>query len=76
MSYTRCQVETRREGIFVMPKDRIEIVSTYVYSSSQDSAAGSGNPRLLRCTASLAQCRAQVKGLQVDLHSMRVEKLP
>jgi predicted RecA/RadA family phage recombinase len=70
------KVETRTEGIFVMPKERIQIHSSYVYSASQDSAAGSGNPRLARCSAQLAQARAQVKSLQLDLHSMRVEKLP
>jgi hypothetical protein len=68
------QAETRREGIFVMPKERIEIVSTYVYSaSSGDSgfgAVGGGEG------TALEKCQAQVKGLQLDLHDMRASKLP
>jgi hypothetical protein len=74
------QVETRREGIFVMPKDRIEILSTYVYTvgGGDDAAAGDGegSSRLKQLTASLAECHAQVQGLRLDLQSMRVAKLP
>lgn len=31
-------VETRKEGIFVMPKDRITILATYWYRASQPNA--------------------------------------
>ncbi len=52
-------------------------MSTYVYSASADSSgadAGGGGSAADR--AALEQCKAQVKGLQVDLHSMRAAKLP
>ena len=68
------QVETRREGIFVMPKDRIEIVSSYVYSASTGDS-GFGEVGGGAGTA-LEKCQAQVKGLQLDLHDMRAAKLP
>ena len=71
------EVETKREGIFVMPKERITILSSYVYSASAEGGGTSGsNSRVQRCSASLAHCKAQVKGLQVDLHKCRAEKLP
>jgi hypothetical protein len=118
------QAETRREGIFVMPKartractrcagacvrtrhrgcpeacpfmptpdrvpllacaaapqERIEIVSTYVYSASADAsgvgAAGGGGGGGGGDSAALEKCQAQVKGLQLDMHSMRAAKLP
>ena len=67
-------METRREDIFVMPKERIEIVSTYVYSaSSGDSgfgAVGGGEG------TALEKCQAQLKGVRQDLHEMRAAKLP
>ena len=68
------EVETKREGIFVMPKDRIQIVSSYVYSAGGvGSAAGKSDAR---CSTSLSHCRAQVQGLQEDVHKCRREKLP
>jgi cyclophilin family peptidyl-prolyl cis-trans isomerase len=70
-------VETRSEGIFVMPRERITILSSYVYSVSSEERGEKGREsRLARCTASLGTCRAQVKSLQVDLHTARAEKLP
>lgn len=63
-----------------MPKERIEILSTYVYSASSDTsgvpvgaATGAGAASDAK---ELAKCRAQVKGLQLDMHSMRAAKLP
>jgi cyclophilin family peptidyl-prolyl cis-trans isomerase len=75
------QVETRREGIFVMPKDRIDIVSSYVYSTADADGAGgegaAGHPaRLKQLTASLTECHAQLQGLRMDLQSLRSAKLP
>ena len=68
------EVETKREGIFVMPKERIQIVSSYVYSiQEQSGGAGKGDTR---CSTSLSHCRAQVTGLQEDVHKCRREKLP
>jgi len=71
-------METRREGIFVMPKERIEITSTYVYSaSSGDSGFGAvGGAEGTANGERLEKCQAQVKGLQLDLHDMRASKLP
>lgn len=75
------QVETRREGIFVMPKDRIEIVSSYVYNAAAEDGGGgeedAGHPaRLKQLTASLTECHAQVKGLRMDLQNIRAARLP
>lgn len=78
------QVETTRNGIFVMPKDRIDIVSTYVYTvgSGGDTAggdaenAGAGASAMAKLRASLEECKAQVQGLRLDLQSMRSARLP
>lgn len=69
------QVETKREGIFVMPAERIQIVSSYVYSI-QEQSGGAGKSTDTRCSTSLSHCRAQVTGLQEDVHKCRREKLP
>ena len=72
-------LETRQEGIFVMPKERITILSSYVYSVSAESATGGPggrDSRIARCTTSLSQCKAQVQSLQVETQRCRAEKLP
>ncbi len=63
------------------PQERIQIESSYVYSASADSsgvplgsAGGSGGGG--GDGAALEKCRAQVKGLQLDMHSIRAAKLP
>lgn len=61
------EVETRREGIFVMPKERIDISSTYVYSVVDDKGSSA---------KSLAECEDRNKALQVELHEKRIKKLP
>ena len=61
------EVETRKEGIFIMPKERVGILSTYVYSSvgldSDHEAA--------------ADCQRQLSELQERFHaqSHRVEHI-
>ena len=58
-------VETKKEGIFVMPKERITILSTYVYSST-----GVSNDR-----EAASDCQRQLSELQerFDAQSHRVE---
>jgi hypothetical protein len=82
--YRMEQVETRREGIFVMPKDRIEIFSSYVYDASgaagdgEDSGESRGGAvaRMKKLTTTLAECNARVEGLRQDLQAIRASKLP
>ena len=69
-------VETRREGIFVMPKERITILSTYVKGGPGDAdavavagAAGGGS-------TALKACERRGDALTVELHSIRTKKLP
>ena len=68
------QVETRREGIFVMPKERITIHSTYVTTAGGGvdggvNGAGGGG-------SELNKCEERNKSLLVELHSIRTRKLP
>ena len=60
-------VETRREGIFVMPKERITILSSYVKGG--ESTSGTGGESLKACTA-------RADALTVELHGIRSKKLP
>lgn len=69
------KVETRREGIFVMPLKRIEIVSSYVYSTA-DAGRGGEVARQPRCASALLECSARLKGLQADLQAARQARLP
>ena len=62
---------TKTEGIFVMPKEPIQIQSTYVYSSGSgaDSAEESGE-------AQLAKLQIRVHSLAEELQQIRAGKLP
>jgi hypothetical protein len=57
-------------------------VSTYVYSASADASGvgaaggGGGGGGSGSDSAALEKCQAQVKGLQLDMHSIRAAKLP
>lgn len=51
-------VETTRDGIFVMPKERITIFSTYVYSASSLLHAGGEAFPAAACHAANACCYA------------------
>lgn len=69
------EVETKREGIFVMPKERIAILSSYVYSVAADGSGAGASPAG-NDAAALEDCQARLKGLQVELHEHRATKLP
>jgi len=54
------QVHVRREGIFVMPEERITIVSSYVYTVAEDGGNGGDGDLLFQhryCTEELQQER-------------------
>ena len=64
--------QTRREGIFVMPKDRIEIVSTYV-----KKVGDGGNLRATGdCVKALEDATHRSNGLAMELAEIRQKKLP
>ena len=62
-------VETTKEGIFVMPKARITILSTYVYSSS-------GLETVEKCEVQLAALQERFDAQAHHMHQMRSAKLP
>ncbi len=66
-------VETKKEGIFIMPKDRITILSTYVYSStglSSDHEAASG------CQRQLSELQERFDAQAHHVEHIRAAKLP
>ncbi|KAI7844355.1 hypothetical protein COHA_002153 [Chlorella ohadii] len=67
------ELPTRKEGIFVMPLDRISILSTYMYVVD-DSASGAGAPKL--CTEALAQLQVRYDAQSAALENIRKERLP
>lgn len=56
------EVETRREGIFVMPKQRVTIHSTYVLCE--------------KCEKELAEARQRLGSLTKELERHRSARLP
>ena len=65
-------VETTRDGIFVMPKERITILSTYVYSiepSDKDDA-------VLDCQRRLSTLQDRFDAQALQIHHVRSAKLP
>lgn len=67
------EVETKKEGIFVMPKDRITILSSYVYSStglSNDREAASG------CQRQLSELQERFDAQAHHVEHIRAAKLP
>lgn len=69
------QVPTKREGIFVMPEERIEILATYVKEASR---AGGGGLRgqASDCTTQLEEARHRADGLVTELEKLRQKRLP
>jgi hypothetical protein len=63
------EVETKREGIFVMPKERITIHSTYVYTPD-------GMPSAALCDAELQDLRERYHAQAATLEKIRSTKLP
>lgn len=55
------KVETTRDGIFVMPKSRITIHSTYVYDATDDSSSA----------PAAASCRGTLNSVVSQLHAVR-----
>ena len=81
------RVETRREGIFVKPVERIEILATYVV---REVGGGSGDASMASiasggrrgeasgeaCATALETCRARADSLAKELHGIRSARLP
>ena len=64
--------ETRREGIFVTPRDRIEIISTYVKKvSAGANAVATGD-----CATALEDATHRANGLALELEEIRQKRLP
>jgi cyclophilin family peptidyl-prolyl cis-trans isomerase len=71
-------VETTREGIFVKPKERIEILSTYVVREArgegEDARAAATDEA--RDADALRECRDRADSLAKELHEIRERRLP
>lgn len=71
------EVETRRDGIFVMPKERIEILATYEYVvEDADGGLDSGKRSCDSCENELRSCRERSDSLAKELHGIREKRLP
>ena len=64
------QVETRKEGIFVMPKDRITISSTYTYY------VGGTAEEEVQCWDRATQLSARLEAHMLMLQEVRQQDLP
>lgn len=64
------QVETISEGIFVMPKERITILSTYMYLT--DNAA----KEVKMCTSELNDLQGRFDAQAITLQKLREQHLP
>ena len=63
-------VETTRDGIFVMPKERVEIKSTYVYTPTQHLGRGDA------CEAKLEDLQARYDAQAKEIQRTRTASLP
>ena len=63
------QVETRREGIFVMPKERISVLSTYFRTGGAASSGGSAS-------TALKELEDRYLAQEVELQKVRAKCLP
>ena len=59
---------TKRDGIFVMPVDRITILSSYVKEPYEASAS--------ECISELRECKRRADGLTVEIEKIRQKRLP
>lgn len=62
------RVETRRDGIFVMPTKRITILAQYMYTVADGGNVG--------CLEALRSLQARFDSLQLQLHVERQKNLP
>ena len=60
--------ETRREGIFVLPRDRIEIISTYLKRA--------GTAKDADCVKALEDATHRADGMAMELAEIRQRRLP
>ena len=67
------EVETIKEGIFVMPKQRIHILSTYVYS---DTGSVSNHDAVSNCQHQLADLQERFDAQSKHVEHIRAAKLP
>ena len=67
------QVETTRDGIFVMPVDRITILSTYMYLV--DESAGKDAPQV-QCMTALDALQLRYDAQAVQIQKERQQRLP
>lgn len=71
------RLETRREGIFVMPKERITILSTYVYVVEEDVPGGStGTEEQQLCTEAFADLQTRYDAQSEAHEKLRQQRLP
>ncbi len=78
-------VETQKEGIFVKPKERIEILATYVVHPKKTGGASSAPAALVssdgreggtQCARELDECKARADSLAKEIHNIRSARLP
>ena len=78
-------VETQKEGIFVKPKERIEILATYVVHPKNTGGASSAPAALVssdgreggtQCARELDECKARADSLAKEIHNIRSARLP
>ena len=78
-------VETQKEGIFVKPKERIEILATYVVRTNRTGDASSAPVSLVssdgedghtQCARELNECKNRADSLAKEIHEIRSARLP
>jgi len=70
------QLETKREGIFVMPKERITIHSSYVLDPPSKSSLASSTSTSTACVVDLNACNNRVSSLNNEVQRARQACLP
>ena len=80
-------VQTRKEGIFVMPKERISVISTYFRHGGKagvgagagagaGAAGGGDTERARKAEASLKEMQERYRAQEVELQRVRAKCLP
>ena len=70
-------LETKKEGIFVMPKERIEIMKTYVIDdASSSSSSSSVDDELHKTRAELEKMKSVAHDLHKEVQKKRQNLLP